>query len=77
MLQAADAELREAERLVTITCAAKRLAVCPRTIRRWIAAGKLSAIRYPSGRLRVSLRVIAKIKCGQMGTIADMESFTP
>lgn len=32
--------------------AAAHLSIDPRTIRRWVAAGKLKAYRAPSGRLR-------------------------
>jgi excisionase family DNA binding protein len=63
LLQRADAD--HTERLLSVACAAKRLCVCPRTIRRWIAAGKLRAGRYPSGRVWVSSATVAKIREAQ------------
>lgn len=48
-------------RMLSVTMTAKRLDVCPETVRRWIKQGKLSAIRYPSGYFRVSIVAIEKI----------------
>lgn len=39
-----------AESMLTVNDAAKRLAVQPETIRRWIRAGKLPAIAFGIGR---------------------------
>jgi predicted site-specific integrase-resolvase len=56
---------------VTLACAARRLGVCVRTLRRWRQTGKLPVVRYPSGRYHVSARVIAHIKSGQTWTERD------
>lgn len=44
---------------LTASEAATALRLNPRTIRRWIAEGKLEAIRLPSGRVRIPLAAIA------------------
>ena len=61
----------EPDRLLTLSCAASRLGVCVRTLRRWMQAGKLPAVRYPSGRYHVAASVIAEIKSGQTVTHVD------
>jgi len=61
-IQRADRELNHAERLMSLAKTARALDVCPRTVRRWIDSGRLAAVRYPSGRWRVSSIVIAQIK---------------
>lgn len=58
-LQAADTELQQAERLVTLASAARRYGVTDRTIRRWIASGKVQTRRCPSGRRRVVMAMEA------------------
>lgn len=63
-LQRADQELDQAERLISLAMAARRLNSCPRTIRRWVDSGRLPAVRMPSGRWRVSSRVVAEIRRG-------------
>jgi len=62
LLRHADAELEQAEKLLTVSVAARRLSVCHATIRRWIKSGKLPATRYPSGQFRVSEIAILKIQ---------------
>ena len=37
------------QKLLTTGEVAERLAVHPETVRRWVAQGKLSAVRLPSG----------------------------
>jgi excisionase family DNA binding protein len=39
--------------LLTPEEVAERLRVSPRSVRRWIAAGKLAAVILPSGRVRI------------------------
>lgn len=47
--------------LISLALAARRLGVCPRTIRRWVDRGRLPAVRYPSGRFRVSALVVDRL----------------
>lgn len=49
----ADAEVEAAGRVLEIAHAAHRLRVCHETIRRWIRAGKLAAIKTPGGHWRI------------------------
>jgi excisionase family DNA binding protein len=51
------------ESMLTVNDAAKRLAVQPETIRRWIRAGKLSAVALGTGRgnrLRIKPEVLER-----------------
>lgn len=48
-------------RLITIADAAGELAVCPRTVRRYIAAGRLQAIRLGPRAIRVRVDSIEKL----------------
>jgi putative resolvase len=43
---------------VRIGIAASMMGVCPRTIRRWDAVGKITCIRTPGGHRRISLAII-------------------
>ena len=40
--------------MTTVTLAARKLSVCPETVRRLLKAGSLPGIRLPSGTYRVS-----------------------
>lgn len=44
---------------LTVAEAAAALRLTPRTIRRWVADGKLDAIILPSGRVRIPTAAIA------------------
>lgn len=48
-------------RLITIADAAEELAVCPRTIRRYIATGQLQAIRLGPRSIRVRVDSIEQL----------------
>ena len=48
-IQEAIEVVHEANRLLSVALAAKRLQVCPATVRRWIKCGRLPASRYPGG----------------------------
>lgn len=61
-LAKADQVLESAGKLLSVAVAARRLDVCTATVRRWIQSGKMPAIRYPNGHLRVSSRVIENIQ---------------
>lgn len=54
-LREAQGEIREAERWLRVATVCRRLDVRPRTVYRWIEAGKLgkSARQLPSGHWRV------------------------
>jgi excisionase family DNA binding protein len=49
----ASAILTVMTNLLTPEEVAERLRVSPRSVRRWIADGKLSAVTLPSGRVRI------------------------
>lgn len=49
LLRAADRDLDYTERLLSVAKAAHRLSVCRATVRRWIKAGRLPAMKYPGG----------------------------
>lgn len=42
-----------ADRALRVSEAARQLGVCGKTVRRWIAAGKLLAIQLPGGHWRI------------------------
>lgn len=50
--------------LVTVNAAAKRLALHPETLRRWIQAGRIPAVRLPNGRLRITEAELEKLLAG-------------
>jgi excisionase family DNA binding protein len=54
-------EIALAERLIDVAVVARRLQVSASAVRNWIIAGKLSAIRTPSGRYRVPLSELARV----------------
>jgi excisionase family DNA binding protein len=65
-LQAADAELEKAERLLSVARAAQELGCCRETVRRLIKRGVLHGSRLgPLGWYRVSRVAILKIKAEQ------------
>jgi excisionase family DNA binding protein len=49
------------DRLIPVAAAAKRLSVCPETIRRWVRTGRLPVVRYPSGQYRIASETIDRI----------------
>lgn len=50
---------------LTTTEAAAMLGVSAVTIQRWIRAGKIAAVRYPGGTLRIELAEVERIRNGQ------------
>jgi excisionase family DNA binding protein len=48
----------EVTRYVSTGEAARRLEVAPRTVLRWIKAGRMPARKDPGGRLKVSVQVV-------------------
>jgi len=55
---------REEEMLLTITEVAKELKVSRRTIKRWVQAGKLNAIRLSPHIVRIEEQEIERFKRG-------------
>jgi len=53
--------MAEGDRLLTVSEAAKLLKVSPLTVRRYIYAGKLKAIKTPGGRNRIPLSEIERL----------------
>jgi excisionase family DNA binding protein len=61
VLEEAARDERRAEKLLTVAIAAKRLDVCTETVRRWVKAGRLPSLRYPSGQFRIPESAVEKI----------------
>ena len=63
--------------LITITEAAATLGVHPRTLRRWLAAGRLRYVRLPSGRRRLVRRdldeLLEPVRMSGLGGLVDGE----
>lgn len=50
------------DRFIDVSVVARRFGVSTTAVRNWIRAGKLSAVRTPSGRYRIPLSALAFIK---------------
>ena len=54
LVHVADLEIEKAERLLSASTVAKRLAVHPETVRAWCRAHRLDHVRTPAGGYRIS-----------------------
>ncbi len=56
---------------VSVGTAARRLSVSADSIRRWAKSGKIAAIRYPNGYLKISSRAIENILSATAATLSN------
>jgi excisionase family DNA binding protein len=64
-LKAADRELAEARHLLRVSFVVRRLDVAPCTVRNWIQAGRIAAIRIPGGKYRIHRDELARIEASR------------
>ena len=50
------------ERLIDVAVVARRLDVCPETVRQWIRAEKIQAIRTPRGVFKIPISELERLK---------------
>lgn len=62
VIAAADQAILETERLLHVAYVARRMLVTPCTVRNWIRAGKLDAIRTPTGFYRITATALARLE---------------
>jgi len=51
---------------IPLAAAAKRVRVSPRTLRRWISAGRIAAIRTAAGRIHLPASEVQRLLPGQV-----------
>ena len=62
LLEHADRELAEAERVIDLAVIARYYQVTTQSVRRWIKAGRIQADRTPTGRYKVLAADFDEIK---------------
>lgn len=61
LLALADRSLADAKRLLDVAVVARRVGFTDRTVRNWIASGKVQAVRSPTGRYRITVSELARL----------------